>query len=311
MTASSESRHPWLRRPTRERRSYSTKPSPSGSPGPSIQASAASTAPARSSNPSRSPVHTASSATSNSQSAVESTEPKYGVCGTARRAASSPRRSSCMILPGCSSRKALSTVPWWRARNETADRPQRWSRSSVSRPTNAISRPNGAMNHGRPASGTRSPLTTVESSRRSSCPRRRARFSWSLSVKMSVDSDSQRSCSWRSAPMRALNSPPASPGASGPTTWTSYLMTARPPAGRCRRKRARPCLSDSGWSWKRMIVWRVTSSSPRYESVRAPSLVLGARREPRRRRRLPRTSNRSAKSASKCRSTTSSTSRWW
>ena len=156
MTASSESRQPWLRRPTRERRSYSTKPSPSGSPGPSIQASAASTAAARNSNPSRSPVQTASSATSSSQSAVESTEPKYGVCGTARTAASSPRRSSCMILPGCSSRKALSTVPWWRARNETADRPQRWSSSSVSRPTKAISRPNGRREPGQ--AGERHPL---------------------------------------------------------------------------------------------------------------------------------------------------------
>ncbi len=220
-TASNESRQPWLRRPTRERRSYSTKPSPSGSPGPSIQPSAASTAGSRSSNPSRSPVQTASSATSSSHSAVASTEPKYGVCGTARMAASSPRRSSCMILPGCSSRKALSTVPCRRARNETADFAQRRSRSRVSRPTNAISRPNGAMNHGSPASGTRSPSITVDSRRRSSWPRRSARLSWSLSVKMSVASDSQRSCSCRSAPMRALNSPPASPGASGATTWTS------------------------------------------------------------------------------------------
>ena len=39
------------------------------------------------------------------------------MCGIGPQAASSPRRSSCMILPGCSSRKTLSCVPCAAARN--------------------------------------------------------------------------------------------------------------------------------------------------------------------------------------------------
>ena len=221
-TASSESRQPWLRRPTRERRSYSTKPSPSGSPGPSIQPSAASTAGAAQlepvevagphgelgdqQQPERRRVHGA-----------EVRRVRHGAHGGELAAPQLVHDLARLLL----AEGVVLTVPCRRPRNETADCAQRRSSSSVSSPTNAISRPNGATNHGSPASGTRSPSITVESRRRSSCPRRSARLSWSLSVKMSVASDSQRSCSCRSAPMRALNSPPASPGAPGPTTWTS------------------------------------------------------------------------------------------
>ena len=147
------------------------------------------------------------------------------------------------------------------------------------RPPTAPSAGRAAASRGRrtPSRGRTAPRTTAarraaparrrspwSSMRRSSWPRRSARLSCSLSVKMSVASDSQRSCSRRRAPMRALNSPPA----------LARRARRRPPgrrsgsprarrARRCRRNRARPCLMDSGGSWKRTIVWRVTSSSPR------------------------------------------------
>ena len=48
-------------------------------------------------------------------SGVESAEPKYGECGRSSNAVSSPKRSSCRILPGSSSRKASTPVAWKRA----------------------------------------------------------------------------------------------------------------------------------------------------------------------------------------------------
>ena len=64
---------------------------------------------------------------------------------------SSRKRSSCKILPGCSSVSASSTVPCWRAsvRSVPAARPGETPR--VIQELMSESRPNSAMYHGAPA----------------------------------------------------------------------------------------------------------------------------------------------------------------
>ena len=69
------------------------------------------------------------------------------------RAAISPLRISCRILPGSASCASAWVVAWVAARNSSTPRAMSGDAHSVSSAVMIPSRPNGVLNHGMPAYG--------------------------------------------------------------------------------------------------------------------------------------------------------------
>jgi hypothetical protein len=100
---------------------------------------------------------------------VASADPKYGECGRTPLAVSSPKRSSCRIFPGSRSWKSSRSCACAAASTRSVVAASSGRYGSAWKLVMRLSRPNSAMNHGRPAAGSVAPSLMSGGSR--SAPR--------------------------------------------------------------------------------------------------------------------------------------------